>query len=108
MSAAKPAPRLTITEFRGLAYTDVTAQFPGTPIAHQAVDISTVPIVVNPLDDDTRLVRLFADAPCYVGIGDGFNDKPGLIPLGANQPEVFGLGRGMRITVVAREQFKSE
>jgi hypothetical protein len=75
----------------------------GGVLASYALDIGPEVVISDPMDDDTRLIRVLADAPCMIAVDlNPEVTRSGPIPLAAGVPELFGGHKGHRIAVIAR------
>ena len=78
---------------------EAAVTFSGTSVQSAAITGPSGTRVVN------RLVRLYADADCFVHWGSdptALNDGTAGRALGADNPEVFGIVSGQRIAVIER------
>ena len=72
-------------------------------------DSETIGVSSSPLSvitkNNTRGIksmRLFADADCFIAIGENPTADSTGIPLGANNPEYFSIKVGQRVAVITR------
>lgn len=92
---------LTIT-----VWGDASQTLIGEPLQEMTVAIGAGPlasgVITGGVNKAMRRVRLFADADCYVTWGENPTAAAGNIPMGAENPEVFGIQSGHKISVIER------
>ena len=78
----------------------------GQPLQETSVAIGAASAqsdAITGSNKETRLVRVFADADCYVTWGsDPTASSADGRPMGAENPEVFGIVAGEKIAVIER------
>lgn len=74
------------------------------PLNGQEIEItgSLVP-VSDPFKGDTRMIRVFSEADCFVVIGEDTAAADAVrLPMAANQTEYFGAKHPMKIAAIQR------
>lgn len=80
---------------------DAISQIARLPaVAEQTVSIGASSAQSAALNNDTRFVRLYADAACHVLVGSNPTATAAKMPLAAGAAEYFGVTPGQKIAVI--------
>jgi len=97
-------PTLDITEYDALAYDQLgklimTGMEPS--VLNQQVAISGASAQSAALGDTTRFVRIHADVPCRLVVGEDPTASTASMRVGAGGTEYLGVRPGLKIAVIA-------
>jgi hypothetical protein len=97
--------KLYVTEFARMAshvIGDGQAQIATLPaIAEQSVDFTAGAAASETFNTATNYIRIHADAPCSVLVGDAPTATTGKLRLAKDQTEYFEVGTGQKISAVS-------
>jgi hypothetical protein len=95
---------LDVTEYDNLAYDQlgkiIMVGLEPSQL-NQQVTIGSTSDQSQPLGDKTRFVRIHADIPCRISVGDNPTASSASMRIGAGGTEYLGVRPGLKIAVIA-------